>query len=1203
MTECEYKQKPASFGIQCKAEPFFEIDILKKGRSALEEANMEFGLALDQFDVDLYFDVFANKAKRNPTNVELFDLAQSNSEHSRHWFFKGRFLIDNVEMPESLFSMVMKTQESSNQNNVIKFCDNSSAIQGCRVATLTPADPSRPSPFGVGAKLRHITYTAETHNFPTGVCPFPGAATGTGGRIRDGHAAGRGSHVIAGLAGYSFGNLNIPGYEMEWEDPKWPYPTNFASPLDICIQASNGASDYGNKFGEPVICGFARSFGQILRHSKERIEYIKPIMFSGGVGTIDDLFLRKMLPDEDMFVAKIGGPVYRIGVGGGSASSVDVQNSKSRSEKLDFSAVQRGDAQMGQKLNRVVRASVESPENPILAIHDQGAGGNGNVLKEIVEGSGATILADEFQLGDPTLNSLELWGAEYQESDAILLNESGRSLLEKICDRERCTLSVVGKLRNDNRVILVDFGQEYRPHDEKEKYPVDLNLDWVLGKVPRKTFTLNTDRLKLPPLLLPQSGQVLSVLQRVLKLPSVASKRYLTNKVDRSITGLVAQQQCVGPLHTPLADVAVTALSYFETVGSAVALGEQPIKMLIDPSSGARMTVGEALTNLLFAPISSLQDVKCSANWMWPAKLAGEGEKLYAACQSMCHVMCELGIAVDGGKDSLSMATVVHDEVVKSPGTLVVSAYAQCTDVSKTVTPDLKCPDDEKGALYWVSFARNQSMINRLCSFPLGGTALAQTLGQLGNETSDLGDVANFIRAFQITQDLIKNKMMTAGHDISDGGLITSLLEMAFAGNCGLLIDIKTNIKNLYEALFNEELGILIECEPKHAAYIEQSYQNASVSCNLLGFSMPEYGPDATLNIKCGDTVVLRDEKMTKWRMCWEETSLQLEKFQCNSVCVDSERKVLESFRKCPTRWDAALVQGVNVARPLVEKRPKVAVLREEGSNGDREMGAAFFQAGFEVWDVCMQDLLSGSARLDLFQGLAFVGGFSYADVFGAAKGWASSALFNKSLRGQFDRFYNDERKFSFGACNGCQLMALLGWVGGLELPVAECEKERARNGVMLDVNESGRFESRFAYVKIEANNQSIMLKGMLGAVLGVWVAHGEGRFVFRDGPSRADQLIQAGLVPLRYVDCAGQPTQLYPFNPNGSERAVAALCSPNGRHLAIMPHPERAFLRWQWPHYPPLEPGEQDCRHQYSPWMRMFLNAHDWCASLSAGE
>ncbi|XP_067837875.1 phosphoribosylformylglycinamidine synthase-like, partial [Heptranchias perlo] len=583
------------------------------------------------------------------------------------------------------------------------------------------------------------------------VAPFSGATTGTGGRIRDVQCTGRGAYVIAGTAGYCFGNLLCPGYEQPWEDPTFVYPGNFARPLEVAIEASNGASDYGNKFGEPVLAGFARSFGMLLPGG-ERREWVKPIMFSAGLGAIEDQHVQKEQPEAGMDVVKIGGPVYRIGVGGGAASSIQVQGDNSA--ELDFGAVQRGDAEMEQKMNRALRACIESRDsNPICSIHDQGAGGNGNVLKELSEPAGASIYTSKFKVGDPTLSVLELWGAEYQETNALLMRSKDSAFLRAVCEREKCPVDFVGKITGDGKIVLIDdrrnsVKSEIAHHKQTEfsSRPVDLELEWVLGKMPQKEFILDRRKPDLQTLNLPPNLTVREALNRVLRLPSVASKRYLTNKVDRSVTGLVAQQQCVGPLHTPLADAAVVALSYFDTVGAATAIGEQPIKGLIDPAAGARMAVGEALTNLMFARVTELKDVKCSGNWMWPAKLPGEGAALYDACVAMCRVMAELGVAVDGGKDSLSMAARVGGETVKAPGSLVVSVYAVCPNITDTVTPDLKNPHGQ-GLLLYVPITPGQ--------YRLGGGALAQCYSQIGNDCPDLDRPHNLVSCFTVTQQLL----------------------------------------------------------------------------------------------------------------------------------------------------------------------------------------------------------------------------------------------------------------------------------------------------------------------------------------------------------------------------------------------------------------------------------------------------------------
>ncbi|XP_007126682.1 phosphoribosylformylglycinamidine synthase isoform X1 [Physeter macrocephalus] len=1184
MTEQHFPCPIQSFSLGCIPAPLGgPIDILAEGRSALEKANQELGLALDSWDLDFYTKRF-QELQRNPSTVEAFDLAQSNSEHSRHWFFKGRLHMDGQELAHSLFESIMSTQASSHPNNVLKFCDNSSAIQGKEVQFLRPEDPSRPSRFRQRQGLRHVVFTAETHNFPTGVAPFSGATTGTGGRIRDVQCTGRGAHVVAGTAGYCFGNLHIPGYNMPWEDPSFQYPGNFARPLEIAIEASNGASDYGNKFGEPVLAGFARSLGLQLPDGQRR-EWIKPIMFSGGIGSMEDEHVSKEPPEPGMDVVKVGGPVYRIGVGGGAASSVQVQGDNA--SDLDFGAVQRGDPEMEQKMNRVIRACVEAPGgNPICSLHDQGAGGNGNVLKELTDPAGAVIYTSRFQLGDPTLNALEIWGAEYQESNALLLRPSDRDFLSRVSARERCPACSVGTITGDRRIVLVDDrecpmgrdGQGDAPPTPPPT-PVDLDLDWVLGKMPRKEFFLQRSVPVLRPLALPPGLSVRQALARVLRLPAVASKRYLTSKVDRSVGGLVAQQQCVGPLQTPLADVAVVALSHQELVGAATALGEQPVKSLLDPKVAARLAVAEALTNLVFALVTDLRDVKCSGNWMWAAKLQGEGAALADACGAVVAVMAALGVAVDGGKDSLSMAARVGAETVRAPGSLVISAYAVCPDIAATVTPDLKCPGG-RGHLLYVPLSPGQHR--------LGGTALAQCFSQLGEQPPDLDIPENLVRAFGITQGLLKDRLLCSGHDVSDGGLITCLLEMAFAGNCGIEVAVPAPGVNVLPVLFAEEPGLVLEVQEPDLAQVLTRYREAGLHCLELGRT-GNAGPHAMVRVSVNGAVVL-EEPVGQLRALWEETSFQLDRLQAEPHCVAQEEVGLRE-RTGPTYCLPPTFPKASVPHEPGGPTPRVAIFREEGSNGDREMADAFHLAGFEVWDVTMQDLCSGAVRLDMFQGMAFVGGFSYADVLGSAKGWAAAVTFNPQAGAELRRFRQRPDTFSLGVCNGCQLLALLGWVGcspGDEAAEMGHESWPARPGLLLRHNRSGRFESRWASVRV-GPGPALMLRGMEGAVLPVWSAHGEGYMAF-SSPELQAQMEARGLAPLHWADDDGNPTEQYPLNPSGSPGGMAGVCSPDGRHLALMPHPERSVRPWQWAWRPP--PFDTLTT---SPWLQLFINARNW--------
>jgi len=1170
MTEMIYDYPIESFAVDTKPENVFDIKLMENGMEPLETFNIEYGLAFDKWDVDFYYNMFKLNLQRNPTNVELFDLAQSNSEHSRHWFFKGIMMHGGIAKDKTLMQLVMDTQLHTNNNNVIKYSDNSSAIKGFDIETLFPSDPTSSSLYIKKKMLRNILFTAETHNFPTGVAPFPGAATGTGGRIRDTHAAGRGSHVIAGTAGYCYGNLNIPDYSMPWEE-EFVYPSNFASPLKIIIEASNGASDYGNKFGEPVICGFSRSFG-LMKANKERCEWVKPIMFSAGIGAIEDDHILKRQPEKGMKVVKLGGPVYRIGVGGGAASSIQVQGDNT--EELDFSAVQRGDAEMEQKLNRLIRACVEmGSSNPICSIHDQGAGGNGNVLKEICEPAGALIRTKDFQLGDPTLSVLEIWGAEYQESDAILIEENNVKVLQKLSEREKVSVCVVGEITGDGCIVLEDSSNH-----TASKNAVDLPLDVVLGNIPPKTFILEDPKDIFTELELPVGLTLMDMLERVLKLPSVASKRYLTNKVDRSVTGLIAQQQCVGPLHTPLADVAVVALSHFETVGGATAIGEQPIKCLLDAKKGARLSVAEAFTNLVFANITHIRDVKCSANWMWPAKETGEGIRLYDACEAMTEMFSNLGAGIDGGKDSLSMAARVDSKVVKSPGSLVISLYAPCKDVYKTVTPDLKATSSE---LVYVKMDSTKQ-------WRLGGSALAHVYGQIGNEVPDIQNFKVFTDCFNLTQRLIEEESILSGHDVSDGGLITTLLEMCFAGNAGmkltldelLLLNVsRTNV----DFLFGEEPALVLQISRDQVDKVVDQYKSNNIICVKLGTVLDN---DDIIIQHASETLL--QAKVDELRLLWEETSFQLEKLQCNPQCVEDE-KICLSERTTP-QYNMSFTPRITIETAI---RPKVAVLREEGSNGDREMVSSLYMVGFDVYDVTMTDLCSSRVSLAEFKGLVFVGGFSYSDVFNSAKGWAAVCKMNPVASKELQAFHDRSDTFSLGVCNGCQLMALLGWVGNEdtadEKKPSQDDSAIANQGVCFKHNVSERFESRFVNVKI-VENCAVMLKDMAGSTLGIWVAHGEGRPIFRNNDVY-ENIERGSLAPIRYVDDKGDITMKYPLNPNGATNGIAALCSKDGRHLAMMPHPERCTQMWQWPWVP-----SEWKSLRTSPWVKMFQNAYEWC-------
>jgi phosphoribosylformylglycinamidine synthase len=1158
MTQMIYDLPIQSFTIQKDIEepsPIIEIQLQE-----LETANQELSLGFDEQDLEFYRKVFT-KAGRNPTNIELHDLAQSNSEHSRHWFFNGQFIKNKQEIDRSLMDMIKGTLNRKYKNNsTIAFSDNSSAIRGYETNQFAPNTNKQ---YQTTPVTYNPVFTAETHNFPTSIAPFPGAATGTGGRIRDNQSVGQGGLCIAGLTGYSVGNINEGDY--------------IEKNVRTLIEASNGASDYGNKFGEPVIQGFCRSYGSSFSatrgedtqtYNDERIEYVKPIMFSAGIGQMNDIHTKKETHlTNDILVVRLGGPAYRIGIGGGTASSRD-QHTKNKKE--DFNAVQRGDPEMENKLGRVIRDCIElGLKNPILSIHDQGAGGMANVTKEIVHPNGAKINLKNVVIGDHTMSTLEIWISEHQEQDTILIHETDKELVESLCLRENLPMAIIGQIDNSGHLTVIN---------KEGQTVVDFDLQDILGKnMPRKKYILEE---KTPYLqhhkksIDLQQFNFSEALEQVLQNASVCSKRFLVNKVDRSVTGLIAQQQCCGPLQTPLADFSVVAQScttFGTTVEEAIpkgmvtAIGERPIIGLINPEAMVRMSIGEMLTNMMFCKIDKMEDIRCSGNWMWPLKMEGEKDRLYRSVKAMCDCMNELDIALDGGKDSLSMS--YHDskrnKTIKSPGTLVISGYTTTKDITKKVTPDFKQSGNH---VYYLNLSGNK--------YRLGGSILHQEYNVLPinpNSCPDFENYGNFKYIFNMIQELVNDGIILSGHDVSDGGFITSLLEMCFAGNLGLKgnVDIKDTYTdkyvNAYSFLFAEELGVIFEVEPKNCETIEKLFND--FYCYHLG----TLHRDNYINLMINNKYDICDS-ITHLRQIWEYTSYRMDLLQTNKKCVKQEYNLYEKWNHV-TRENFEIHPKYDLNTHIIENyllinqnKPKVVIIREEGSNGDREMASAFYTAGFDVYDICMNDFINNQVDLNDYQGIAFVGGFSYSDVFGAARGWYQVIISNPHIKAQFDNFYKRSDTFSLGVCNGCQLMSLLGWI-------PSCQ---------LKQNKSKRFESRFNRVKINKTN-SIMLKGIEDSILGIWSAHGEGRFVL-------NQTVTNNVIPLQYVNEKNKPTQVYPHNPNGSELGIAALCSPNGRHLAMMPHPERCYLNWQKPIN-----SDTSKTDQFNSWFLMFRNAYEW--------
>ncbi|SVA13635.1 uncharacterized protein METZ01_LOCUS66489 [marine metagenome] len=1131
MSECVYDKDTLKF-VKKREEPFYI------SKNNINQFNKTFSLGFDDKDIKLYSHIFYDELKRNPTNVELFDLSQSNSEHCRHWLFRGKLRLDGNILPHSLMDLIKEPLKNNKNNSLIAFSDNASAIRGYKIRTLCPERNLFSSKFIEKDIVMNFTLKAETHNFPTAICPFPAAATGVGGRIRDNLCVGRGGLNIAGTAGYCVGNLNLDNYNLEWEDGE--FKEGFILPADkILIEASNGASDYGNKIGEPIILGFARSFGQNI--NQERIEWIKPIMFTGGIGFIYDEHLRKNIPKKGMKIVRIGGAAYRIGLGGSSASS-NLQSIKNLSIYQD--AVQRGDAEMENKVSRVVRACVDLlGVNPIVSIHDQGAGGMANVTKEIIEPCGADINLDNVTLGDTSLSTLETWCAEYQEQITILVEEKNLGYIENLCIREKVGFSCVGTITDNSRVRVRDS------KNKDIKVPIDLDIDRVLGNIPQKEFKMKTETINLNKFDY-SNINFSTALEKVLKLLSVGSKRFLTNKVDRSVTGLIAQQQCIGPFHTPLSNFALVAQSHMDIKGVASSIGEQPIKGLLNPAIMARMVVGECLTNLMWVKITQFTDIKLSGNWMWPAKIEEENYHLYCAVKSLSNLLGKLKIGIDGGKDSVSMYVSIDNKRIKSPRTLVLSSYAPCPNIYKKVTPNFK---HSKTNIVYVDLGYGK---NRF-----GGSSICQVYNQIGSESPDFENPLNFVEVFNIIQEYIQNGKILSGHDRSDGGLITTLLEMSISSGIGFNISFEGNPTDY---LLNEELGLVIEIEDEYVSDLI-----TELSKYVPTYKIGKTTAKSRININCnGEQLIYNSVKY--YQELWEKTSFVLEVKQIGESLARSEIVSLLNMTDVSYNSSSPIVQRL-INHHIPDISFKIAILREEGSNGEREMASAFHMAGFETWDVTTQDLLNNENLLSNFRGIAFVGGFSYSDCLGSSIGWYNVIVNNLKIRKQFNDFYNRSDTFSFGVCNGCQLMTLLGYVGDKEFKLKQ--------------NLSKRFESRFSTIKI-SKSHAIMLKGMEDLIMGVWVAHGEGRF---------DKEFNDAYTPIKYVNNKSLVTETYPENPNGSLNGVAAICSKNGRHLAMMPHPERTFLKWQLP-WSPQYFEKSLVNTNYSPWFVLFQNAYEWC-------
>lgn len=1099
------------------------------------------GLALSDEEIG-YLNEVSKNLGRPLTDSEVFGFSQVNSEHCRHKIFNGTFIIDGKEMPETLFQLIKKTSKQNPNYIVSAYSDNVAFIKGPKIEQFSPGRQDVPDYFIVEDIDSVISLKAETHNFPTTVEPFNGAATGSGGEIRDRLAGGRGSLPLAGTAVYI---TSYPRLEngRPWEKKFKARPWLYQSPAEILIKASDGASDFGNKFGQPLIGGSVLTFEHFEKDKKYGFD--KVIMQAGGVGFGKEKDSKKEKLRAGDKIVMMGGDNYRIGMGGGAVSSVATGEF---GNAIELNAIQRSNPEMQKRAMNAIRAMVEMQDNPIVSIHDHGAGGHLNCFSELLEDTGGTIEIDKLPLGDPTLSDKEIISNESQERMGIAIHEKDVALLQKVADRERAPMYVVGTATGDQELKFIDT--------KKNTKPFELHVSQLFGSSP-KTI-LNDEKLTTPlnPLVY-DASQWQEYLNMVLQLESVACKDWLTNKVDRCVTGKVATQQTCGAIQLPLNNVSVMALDFLSNKGVGTGIGHAPSVSLVDPIAGSQLAIAEALTNLVWAPLThGLKGVSLSANWMWPSKNKGEDARLYQAVSSVSEFSLALGINVPTGKDSLSMTQKYPDgEVVYSPGTVIISAVAEVEDLRKTISPALKSVPGSK--ILYVDFSKSP--------LALGGSSFAQVINQLGDKVPSIADPLYFSKAFEATQQLIKQNLILSGHDISAGGILTALLEMCFpTPSVGLSLEVKSFDEDLVTVMFSENPGVLLQVDNSGKA--EALLNQHQVGFKLLG----EVNDKRKLSIQTSNTTFTLD--IEEKREIWFKTSFLMdqiqrpEKYAVQRRTNYSQQELAFEFQK---RFDGKFSTYNIDPRRRKSTGIKAAIIREKGVNGDREMAYSLYLAGFDVKDVHMTDLVSGREDLSDVNMIAFVGGFSNSDVLGSAKGWAGAFLYNPKAKETLDNFYARKDTLSLGVCNGCQLMMEL----GLVYPEWKDHPKMHHNG-------SGKFESSFVNISIPETN-SVMLKSLQGTRLGVWVAHGEGRF-------------QLPVEKSKFQIAATYSYNQYPGNPNDSDHSVAALTSEDGRHLAIMPHIERSLFPWNWPHYPSDRKADD-----ISPWIESFTNAVDWVSKL----
>jgi phosphoribosylformylglycinamidine synthase len=1132
------------FTINIQPETILEID-------DIATYNKQEGLALNDEEV-VYLENLSEKLNRKLTDSEIFAFSQANSEHCRHKIFNGTFIIDGVEKETSLFKMIKKTS-SENPNDIVSaYKDNVAFVKGPKVTQFAPKSADKPDFYEEKEFNSVLSLKAETHNFPTTVEPFNGAATGSGGEIRDRLAGGQGSLPLAGTAVYmtSYSRLtNNRKHEEAMAERPWLYQT----PMDILIKASNGASDFGNKFGQPLITGSVLTFEHDEASSASasdtsasasdtsasasdtrKLGYDKVIMQAGGIGygKLDQAIKKK--PQEGDKIVILGGENYRIGMGGAAVSSADTGAFGSG---IELNAIQRSNPEMQKRAANAIRGLVESDNNPIVSIHDHGAGGHLNCLSELVEETGGLIDLDKLPVGDPTLSAKEIIGNESQERMGLVIGEKDIEFLQKITDRERSPMYQVGEVTNDHRFTFKSKSTGLKP--------MDYALEDFFGSSPKtimndKTIVRNYSDLEY------SQDKIPTYIEQLFQLEAVACKDWLTNKVDRCVGGKVAKQQCVGPLQLPLNNVGVMVLDYNGKEGIATSIGHSPISALIDPKAGSRNAIGEALSNIVFAPLKdNLKSVSLSANWMWACKNEGEDARLYEAVEACSEFAIELGINIPTGKDSLSMKQKYPNDEVIAPGTVIISAGANCSNITKVVEPVLQ---RNKGSIYYINLSQDD--------FKLGGSSFAQTLNKIGTETPTIKDATFFKKAFNTIQDLIKDRQIVAGHDIGSGGLITTLLEMCFADvNLGAKLSFNTFAeKDLVKILFSENIGIVLQAKD------DVAFEKALNGIEFFKIGTVVDGD--LLEISTSTTLSVTELNIPIYRKLWFETSFLLDQKQTKN------NKAKERFDNLGQQaLEYQFPNHFTGLKPVIDTskpRPKAAIIREKGSNSEREMANAMYLAGFDVKDVHMTDLISGRETLEDIQFIGAVGGFSNSDVLGSAKGWAGAFKYNEKANTALKNFFKREDTLSVGICNGCQLF--------MELELVNPEHEI--HGKMQH-NDSHKHESIFTSVKVQENH-SVMLSSLAGTTLGVWVSHGEGKFKLPYDESQ-------------YTIVAKYGYEGYPANPNGSDFNTAMMCDTTGRHLVMMPHIERSTFPWNWAHYP------NDKKDEVSPWIEAFVNARLW--------